>query len=132
MGMSGAGGWMQGKRTAWKRDRAGEPARNPVGRRAAGWTLFAVGMGGLIADMALYHACYEDAAGPYTQIEGFSYTCRPNLSVVLIDVTALLSTAGLGLALSGEGQLRARRKLDFSVAPYGGRGQLGLSIGGRF
>jgi hypothetical protein len=34
--------------------------------------------------------------------------------------------------MSAEGQLRHRKKYDLSVSPWGGRGQAGLSLGGRF
>ncbi|HLT35511.1 MAG TPA: hypothetical protein VK034_04475, partial [Enhygromyxa sp.] len=117
---------------AWNRVEAGLPAKNPIGRRAAGWTMFALGLGGMIADTVLYHRCYDDARGPYTQIDGFRYTCSPVISVVTLDLSTLVGATGLGLALSGESQLRKRRKLDVSVAPWGGRGQAGLTLGGRF
>ena len=43
-----------------------------------------------------------------------------------------MSASGLGLALSAESQLKNRPKFDLSVSPWGGRGQVGLSVGGRF
>lgn len=131
MGFAGGGGWLQGQRVAWDRAQAGEPVKNPVGRRAAGWTMFVLGLGGFVADTTLYHRCYDGARGPYTEIVGFRYTCSPVISVVTLDLSTLLGATGLGLALSAEGQLR-KQKLDLSLAPWGGRGQAGLSIGGRF
>jgi hypothetical protein len=132
MGFGGGGGWLQGKRIAWDRAQAGKPAKNPVGRRAAGWTMFILGLGGLVTDSALYQLCYDDARGPYTEIVGFRYTCSPVISVVTLDLSTLVGATGLGLALSAESQLRHQGKLDLSFAPWGGRGQAGLSILGRF
>ncbi len=132
MGLAGAGGWLQGKRVAWERVEAGKPANNPIGRRAAGWTLFILGLAGLITDTALYHICYDGRGGPYFERDGFRYTCSPVISVVTLDLSTLVGATGLGLALSAEGQLRNRPKFDLSVAPWGGRGQAGLSLAGRF
>ncbi|PRQ03530.1 Agglutinin receptor precursor [Enhygromyxa salina] len=132
MGFAGGGGWLEGRRTAYLRHEADEPVKQPKGRRAAGWTLFAVGIGGLIADTALYNLCYERAVGPYTQVNGFRYTCSPITSVVVIDLSTALGAVGLGLGLSAESQLRNRKKYELSVAPWGGRGQAGLSLSGRF
>lgn len=135
MGFAGGGGWLQGKRVAWDRAQAGLGPKTLVGRRAAGWTMFILGLGGFAADTALYHICYDGARGPYTEITGFRYTCSPVISVVTLDLSTLLGAAGLGLALSAESQLRHQGKFDLSdlsLAPWGGRGQAGLSIGGRF
>lgn len=132
MGFAGGGGWLQGQRIAWDRAEAGLPHKNPIGRRAAGWTMFLLGVGGFVADTTLYHLCYDDARGPYTEITGFRYTCSPVISVVTLDLSTLIGAAGFGLAMSAEGQLRSQKKLALSLAPWGGRGQVGLSVGGRF
>ncbi|MFO7565382.1 MAG: hypothetical protein R6X02_22255 [Enhygromyxa sp.] len=132
VGLAGMGGWLHGKRIAFDRAEAGLPAKNPIGRRAAGWSMFVLGLGGMIADTALYQLCYDGARGPYTQIEGFRYTCSPVISVVTLDLSTLVGATGLALALSGESQLRNRPKFEASVAPWGGRGQAGLSVLGRF
>ncbi|PRQ02606.1 hypothetical protein [Enhygromyxa salina] len=132
MGLAGGGGWFDGRRAAWKANRDGTPAKSLTGRRAAGWTMFALGLGGLIADTVLYNICYDQALGPYTQRDGFSYTCSPVASVVVLDVSTLFGAVGMGLGMSAEGQLRHRKKYELSVAPWGGRGQAGLSLGGRF
>src|SRR5690606_4800149 len=106
MGFAAGGGWFQCQRIAWDRAQAGKPAKNPVSRRAAGWTMFILGLGGFVADTTLYHLCYDDARGPYTEIVGFRYSCSPVISVVTLDLSTLLGATGLGLALSAEGQLR--------------------------
>jgi hypothetical protein len=132
MGLAGGGGWMQGKRVAWDRAEAGSPVKNPIGRRAGGWAMFVLGLGGLITDAALYQLCYDGRRGPYIEIDGFRYTCSPVISVVTLDLSTLVGATGLGLALSAESQLRNRKRFDLSVAPWGGRGQAGLSVAGRF
>jgi len=133
VGLAGGGGWQLGKRIAWDRVQAGEPVKKPTGRRVAGWTMFALGVGGMIADTILYQQCYDGVRGPYLEIEGFRYTCSPNISVVTLDLTTLLGAVGLGLALSAESQQQHnRRAFDLSVSPWGGHGQAGMSIGGRF
>jgi hypothetical protein len=133
VGLAGGGGWLQGKRMAWDQGAAGTTARKPTARRAAGWTMFVLGVGGMITDTILYHRCYDGALGPYTEIEGFRYTCSPIISVVTLDLSTLLAAVGLGLGMSAEGQLHQRRRsFDVSVSPWGGRGQAGLSLGGRF
>lgn len=129
---AGGGGWLQGNHVAWKRAEAGLPAKNPIGRRAAGWSMFILGVGGMITDTVLYHRCYDDARGPYTEIDGFRYTCSPVISVVTLDLSTLVGATGLALGLSAESQLRKQAKLDLSLAPWGGRGQAGLTIAGRF
>jgi hypothetical protein len=128
----GGGGWLEGKRIAWDRSEAGLAPKNPIGRRAAGWAMFVVGLGGLVADTALYQLCYDGKRGPYMEVEGFRYTCSPVVSVVTLDFATLVGATGLGLALSAESQLRHQKKFAISVAPWGGRGQAGLSIAGRF
>jgi hypothetical protein len=132
MALAGGGGWLQGKRVAWDRDQDELPAKNPIGRRAAGWAMFVVGLGGLVADTALYQLCYDGKRGPYMEVTGFRYTCSPVVSVVVLDFSTLIGAGGLGLALSAESQLRHQKKFALSVAPWGGRGQAGLSIAGRF
>lgn len=134
MALAGYGGWRAGARKAWIESRDGAPPSRPTGRRAAGWTLFALGFGGFLADTVLYNICYSDALGPYTKIDGFSYTCSPEISAAVTDLTGLTSAVGLGLGLSAEAQIRTRSKWDaeLSVLPYGGRGHLGLSLSGRF
>jgi hypothetical protein len=132
VGLAGAGGWLQGNHDAWRNARAAAPVKSLVGRRAAGWTMFALGVAGMIADTTLYMLCYDGARGPYTELEGFRYTCSPTISVVTLDLSTLVGATGLGLALSAESQLRNRAKFELSVAPWAGRGQAGLSLGGRF
>jgi hypothetical protein len=126
------GGWFDGRRAAYLRHDAGKPQKPLTGRRAAGWTMFAVGLGGLLADAILYNVCYSSADGPYTKIVGFSYTCSPVTSVVIVDLSTLVGTVGLGLGVSAESQRRHHKKYQMSLAPWGGRGQAGLSISGRF
>jgi hypothetical protein len=132
MGLAAGGGWLDGRRAAYLRHDAGEPPKRPTGRRAAGWTLFALGLGGLITDTVLYNLCYQQALGPYAEIEGFSYTCSPVISAVVTDFSTAFGAIGIGLGMSAESQLRARKKFDMSVAPWGGRGRVGLSLSGRF
>jgi hypothetical protein len=135
MGMAAGGGWFDGRRAAYLRHDAGKPPKSLTGRRAAGWTMFALGLGGLIADTALYNVCYSSADGPYTKLRGFSYTCSPVTSVVLVDLSTLVGSVGLGLGMSGESQRRHQKKYGVSgvsLAPWGGRGQAGLSLSGRF
>jgi hypothetical protein len=132
MGFAGGGGWIQGKRVAWNREQAGKPVKNPVGRRAAGWTMFAVGLGGLLADAVLYNICYSSAIGPYTQLEGFTYECSPIASVVIVDFSTMIGAVGMGMGLSAESQRKFHKKYEMAVSPWGGRGQAGLSLSGRF
>ena len=94
-------------------------------------------MAGLITDTVLYNLCYEQAKGPYTQLNGFSYTCSPVASVVVIDFSTLFGAVGIGLGMSAESQLKAQKKSgadkpSVSIAPYGGRGGMGLTLSGRF
>ncbi len=132
MGLAGGGGWVHGHYLATQRAKDGEPAAKPTGRRVAGWTMFALGVAGLITDTALYQLCYDGRRGPYIEITGFRYTCSPVISVVTLDLSTLVGATGLGLALSAESQLRSRQRFDLSLAPWGGRGQAGLSLSGRF
>ncbi|KIG17453.1 hypothetical protein DB30_03154 [Enhygromyxa salina] len=132
MGFAAGGGWFDGRRAAWKEDRDGTGQKKLTGRRAAGWTLFALGVSGLIADTVLYNVCYDKALGPYTQLDGFSYTCSPVASVVVLDFSTLFGAVGMGLGMSAESQLKHRKKYELSVAPWGGHGQAGLSLSGRF
>jgi hypothetical protein len=132
MGLAAGGGWFQGRRAAFLAHDAGKPAKPLTGRRAAGWTMFAVGLGGLIADAVLYNVCYSSASGPYTQLEGFTYACSPITSVVIVDFSTLIGAVGMGMGLSAESQRRHHKKYELSVAPWGGRGQAGLSLSGRF
>lgn len=132
MGMAAGGGWYDGRRAAYLRHDAGKPPKSLTGRRAAGWTMFALGIGGVIADAVLYNVCYSSADGPYTKITGFSYTCSPVASVVILDLSTLVGAVGLGLGVSGESQRRHQKKYQMSLAPWGGRGQAGLSLSGRF
>lgn len=132
MGMAAGGGWFDGRRAAFWAHDASKPAKPLTGRRAAGWTMFAVGLGGLLADSILYNVCYSSAVGPYTKIEGFSYTCSPVASVLIVDFSTLVGAVGLGLGMSAESQRKHRKKYEMSLAPWGGRGQAGLSLSGRF
>jgi hypothetical protein len=132
VGLAGLGGWLHGTRVAWNRSEAGLPEKKLIGRRAAGWSLFVLGVGGMIADTALYQLCYDGRRGPYMELEGFRYTCSPMTSVVTLHLSTLVGATGLGLGLSGESQRRKQPKFDLSVAPWGGRGQAGVSVGGRF
>lgn len=141
MGLAAGGGWFQGRREAYWAHDAGKPAKPLTGRRAAGWTMFAVGLGGLLADAILYNVCYTGAVGPYTKLAGFSYTCSPVASVVIVDLSTAIGAVGMGMGLSAESQRKFRKKYDraagpdrvtWSVAPWGGRGQAGLSLSGRF
>lgn len=131
IGFAGAGGWKHGEHIRWKAEQAGKPAVVPRGRQIAGWTVFAIGMAGLITDLGLYQACYSSALGPYTQIDGFRYTCSPAASIVVTDVSGLAGAIGAGLGMSAQRQIRAS-KVDVSIAPAGGRGRVGLSLTGRF
>jgi hypothetical protein len=140
MGLAAGGGWFQGRRSAAVLHDAGKPAKPLTGRRAAGWTMFAVGLGGLIADAVLYNICYSSALGPYTQLEGFKYECSPVASVVIVDFSTLIGAAGMGMGLGAESQRRHHEKYEsaragrvqWAVSPWGGRGQAGLSFSGRF
>jgi hypothetical protein len=132
MGLAAGGGWLHGRRRAYLQHEAGTPAKPPTGRRAAGWTLFALGFGGLIADTVLSNLCYQQAKGPYTQLSGFSYTCSPVASVVVVDISTLIGAVGIGMGMSAESQIRNRAKFDLAVSPYAGQGQAGLSLSGRF
>jgi hypothetical protein len=130
VGLAGSGGWVVGQRLAWEQREGIRPVRSPTGRRAAGWSLFALGLAGMIADTALYQLCYDGQRGAYFEQEGFRYSCSPVISVVTLDLSTLVGATGLGLALSAEGQRRAAA--SFSLSPWGGRGQAGLSLSGRF
>jgi hypothetical protein len=132
MGLAAGGGWFQGRRAAFLAHDAGKPAKPLTGRRAAGWTMFAVGLGGLIADAVLYNVCYSSAIGPYTKLQGFSYECSPIASVVIVDFSTLIGAVGMGMGLSAESQRRHHKKYEMAVSPWGGRGQAGLSLSGRF
>lgn len=132
MGLAAGGGWFHGRRSAFLAHDAGKPAKPLTGRRAAGWTMFAVGLGGLLADAVLYNICYSSAIGPYTQLEGFTYECSPVASVVIVDFSTLIGAVGLGMGLSAESQRRHHKKYEMSLSPWGGRGQAGLSLSGRF
>jgi hypothetical protein len=90
MGLAAGGGWFQGRRAAFLAHDGGKPAKPLTGRRAAGWTMFAVGLGGLLADAVLYNICYSSAIGPYTQLEGFTYECSPIASVVIVDFSTMI------------------------------------------
>ena len=56
----------------------------------------ALGLGGLLADTVLYNICYSDAIGPYTKLDGFTYTCSPVASVVVVDFSTLIGAATSG------------------------------------
>jgi hypothetical protein len=141
MGIAAGGGWFQGRRAAYLAHDAGKPAKSLMGRRVGGWTMFAVGLGGLIADAVLYNVCYSSAIGPYTKIEGFTYTCSPVASVLVVDFSTLIGAVGMGMGLSAESQRKHHKKYEksakagqvqWAVGPWGGRGQAGLSFSGRF
>jgi hypothetical protein len=129
-GFAGGGGWVVGQRLAWEQAEGIRPVRSSTSRRAAGWSLFALGLAGMITDTALYQLCYDGQRGAYFEQEGFRYSCSPVVSVVTLDLSTLVGATGLGLALSAEGQRKA--SASFAVAPWGGRGQAGLSLSGRF
>jgi hypothetical protein len=140
MGLAIGGGWFQGRRAAFLAHDAGVPAKPLTGRRAAGWTMFALGLGGLIADTVLYNVCYSSATGPYTKLDGFKYTCSPVASVLVIDFSTLIGAVGMGLGLSAESQRKHHKKYESAkaarvqwlVSPWAGRGQAGLSVSGSF
>jgi hypothetical protein len=132
IGLTNGGGWFQGRRAAYLAHDAGKPFKPLTGRRAGGWTMFAVGLGGLIADAVLYNVCYSSAIGPYTKIEGFTYECSPVASVLIVDFSTLIGAVGMGLGLSAESQRKHHKKYEMAVSPWGGRGQAGLSLSGRF
>jgi hypothetical protein len=129
---AGIGGWQLGHDIAKARLEHGKPALNPVGRRATGWTLFALSLAALIADTTLYQLCYDGARGPYKQIDMFRYSCSPLFSIIVVDLSAVVAATGLGLALSAESQLRHQRRYRLDLAPWAGAGQAGLTLGGRF
>ena len=134
VGLAAGGGWYDGRRRAFFELKNETEQGSLIKRRATGWTLFGLGMVGMLTDMVLYHVCYDGAAGPYRQLEGFSYTCSPVASVVTLDFSTIFAAAGIGLGMSAESQLRhrERNKFDLSVAPWGGRGQAGISFSGQF
>ncbi|MCA9680877.1 MAG: hypothetical protein KC457_01675 [Myxococcales bacterium] len=133
-GLAAGGGWLEGKRVVWKREQAGLPPANPVGRRVSGWLMFSLGFAGIVTDFALYNACYSSAAGPYTKVDLFVYTCSPGLSAVITDLSGLVGGVGAGLALSAESQLRTQRAAGarLRLLPQYGRNHVGLSLAGRF
>jgi len=134
IGLAGGGGWFDGRRAAYFELKDETEQKKLRGRQAAGWTLFSLGMAGILTDMVLYHLCYDGAIGPYTNLEGFSYTCEPVASVLVVDFGTIMSAVGLGLGMSAQSQLRHRERNNFelSFSPWGGRGTAGLSVSGRF
>ena len=134
MGFVAGAGWYDGRRKAYFELKDGVEQRSLKKKRTVGWSLFAVGMAGLLTDMVLYHVCYDGAAGPYRQLEGFSYDCTPVASVLTLDFSTILASVGLGFGMSAQSQKRHRERnnFDLGLAPFGGRGQAGLSLSGRF
>jgi hypothetical protein len=134
IGMIGGGAWMEGKYRGFMRNHEQQPIRPLVGRRAAGWTLFAIGIAGMITEASLYMACYDGAKGPFLEMNGFSYTCRPTASVLMIDGSAVLSSVGFGLAMSAQAERKQQgaRRGKVAMLPYASADRAGLALVGRF
>ncbi len=135
IGMIGGGAWLKGRHTGFMRNHDQQPLRPLLGRRAAGWTLFAVGLAGMIAEAGLTMACYDGARGPFVELDGFSYTCRPTASVLMMDGSAVLSSVGFGLAMSAQSERREAGKTaspKVTMLPYATAGRAGLALVGRF
>jgi hypothetical protein len=135
IGMIGGGAWMEGRHKGFMRDHEGKPMRPLLGRRAAGWTMFAVGLAGMITEAGLYMACYDGARGPFVDASGFSYTCRPAASVVMMDGSAVLSSVGFGLAMSAQSERREmtrKKAAKVVMLPYASADRAGLALIGRF
>jgi hypothetical protein len=133
IGMIGGGAWMEGRHKGFMRDHEQQPMRPLVGRRAAGWTMFAVGLAGMITEAGLYMACYDAARGPFVELSGLSYTCRPAASVLMMDGSAVLSSVGFGLAMSAQAERREMAKRGKVVMlPYASADRAGVALVGRF
>lgn len=132
IGLAGGGAWMEGRYREFKRDYEGKPARSLTGRRAAGWTLFSLGIVGMISEAALTMTCYDGAKGPFFVQDGLSYTCRPTASVLMMDGSALMAAIGFGLAMSGEAAKRERKRVQTAVMPMASPDRAGLVFVGRF
>jgi hypothetical protein len=134
LGMIGGGAWLEGRHTGFMRRHHDEPQRKLLGRRAAGWTLFSLGMVGMIAEATLYMTCYDGAKGPFLEQSGFSYTCRPAASVLMMDGSATLAAIGFGLGMSAEAERKEARKgaTKLALLPFADRERGGLALIGRF
>lgn len=133
LGLIGGGAWLEGKHTGFMRRHHDKPVRKLVGRRAAGWTLFSLGMVGMIAEASLYMTCYDGARGPFLEQSGFSYTCRPTASVLMMDGSATLAAIGFGLGMSAEAERKdARNNTKLALLPYADLQRAGLALVGRF
>jgi hypothetical protein len=133
IGMIGGGAWMEGRHTGFMRGHWKDPMRPLVGRRAAGWTMFAVGLAGMITEAGLYMACYDAARGPFVELNGLAYTCRPAASVLMMDGSAVLSSVGFGLAMSAQSERREMAKRGKVVMlPYASADRAGVALVGRF
>lgn len=130
----GGGAWMEGRHRGFMRHHEGLPARRLLGRRAAGWTLFSLGMVGMIAEAGMTMACYDGARGPFFEQSGFVYTCRPTASVLLMDGSATLAAVGFGLGMSAEGERKQARTgaPKLTLLPFADRQRAGLALVGRF
>ena len=132
IGMIGGGAWMEGRHKGFMRNHDGKPARVLLGRRATGWTLFALGLAGMITEAGLYMACYDGARGPFVERNGFSYTCRPAASVLMMDGSAAMASVGFGLAMSAQSERREAGKTKVALLPYASADRAGLALIGRF
>lgn len=133
IGMVGGGAWMEGRHKGFMRGHDGKPMRSLLGRRAAGWTMFAVGLAGMVTEAGLTMACYDGARGPFVQRDGFSYTCRPAASVLMMDGSAVLSSVGFGLAMSAQAERREMGKAaKVAMLPYASSDRAGLQLIGKF
>lgn len=135
LAMIGGGAWMEGRHKGFMRNHDQKPMRPLLGRRAAGWTMFAVGLAGMITEAGLYMACYDAARGPFLEANGFSYTCRPTASVLMMDGSAVLSSVGFGLAMSAQAerrQMAGKKAAKVMMLPYASADRAGAALVGRF
>lgn len=134
LGLIGGGAWLEGRHTGFMRLHHDKPQRKLLGRRAAGWTLFSLGMVGMIAEATLYMTCYDAAKGPFLEQSGFSYTCRPAASVLMMDGSATMAAVGFGLGMSAEAERKEARKgaAKLVLLPLVDRERAGLALVGRF
>ncbi|MFV8752337.1 hypothetical protein ACNOYE_17445 [Nannocystaceae bacterium ST9] len=134
IGMIGGGAWMKGRHKGFMRNHDQQPRRPLLGRRATGWTLFALGMAGMIGEAGLYMACYDGARGPFVEQSGLAYTCRPTASVLMMDGSAVMASIGFGLAMSAQAERRemARGGAKVTMLPYASAGRAGVALVGRF
>lgn len=134
IGMVGGGAWMNGRHKGFMRTHQDKPMRSLLGRRAAGWTMFAVGLAGMVTEAGLTMACYDGASGPFVKLDGFSYTCRPAASVLMMDGSAVLSSVGFGLAMSAKAERRemSAKAAKVAMLPYASSDRAGLQLVGQF